>query len=172
MKTDELIQKLRTESLYKDKAVLEIMDLCMEAAGQLEALQHAVRDGADCDNCQYKTESIIKCGEDMGPCQDCVQDCYCKDCRDHSKWELEEGFKPSITNADRIRAMSDEALAKEILHRWRAETEAGNFEDMSTRWCDMKGGCVSSKGYARPCTQERILSCIKRWLQKPAEEDT
>lgn len=33
----ELIERLRTESLYKDKATLEIMDLCMEAAGALEA---------------------------------------------------------------------------------------------------------------------------------------
>lgn len=34
----ELIERLRTESLYKDKATLEIMDLCMEAAGALAAL--------------------------------------------------------------------------------------------------------------------------------------
>ena len=53
-----------------------------------------------------------------------------------------------------------------------AEMEAGKFEDISTRWCDMKGGCVSSKGYPRPCTEDRLLACIKRWLQQPAEEDT
>ena len=29
---NELIERLRTESLYRDKATLEIMDLCMEAA--------------------------------------------------------------------------------------------------------------------------------------------
>lgn len=34
----DLIERLRTESLYKDKATLEIMDLCMEAADALEAL--------------------------------------------------------------------------------------------------------------------------------------
>lgn len=72
-------------------------------------------------------------------------------------------------NADRIRAMSDEELAIKILRRWRAENEAGNFEDISTQWCDMKGGCISSKGYLRPCTEARILDCIKRWLQQPAE---
>ena len=32
MADQELIRALRTESLYKDKATLEIMDLCMEAA--------------------------------------------------------------------------------------------------------------------------------------------
>ena len=36
MTNNELIQKLRTESLYKDNATLEIMDLCMEAASALE----------------------------------------------------------------------------------------------------------------------------------------
>ena len=35
----ELIERLRTESLYKDKATLEIMDLCMEAADALAVLQ-------------------------------------------------------------------------------------------------------------------------------------
>ena len=35
----ELIERLRTESLYKDKATLEIMDLCMEAADALSVLQ-------------------------------------------------------------------------------------------------------------------------------------
>lgn len=75
------------------------------------------------------------------------------------------------SNADRIRGMSDDRLAKEILLRWRAETETGNFEDISTQWCDMNGGCVSNKGYPRPCTENRILDCIKRWLQQPAEEE-
>lgn len=33
-----LIERLRTESLYKDKATLEIMDLCMEASDAIAAL--------------------------------------------------------------------------------------------------------------------------------------
>lgn len=82
------------------------------------------------------------------------------------------GETSTITNGGKIRAMDDDRLAQEILRRWRAEMEAGKFEDISTRWCDMKGGCVSSKGYPRPCTEERLLACIKRWLQQPAEEDT
>lgn len=80
------------------------------------------------------------------------------------------GVTSTITNGGKIRSMDDDRLAQEILHRWRAEMEAGKFEDISTRWCDMKGGCVSSKGYPRPCTEERLLACIKRWLQQPAEE--
>ena len=39
MEIEKLIEKLRTESLYKDKATLEIMDLCMDAALALEQLR-------------------------------------------------------------------------------------------------------------------------------------
>lgn len=35
---EDLIKRLREESLYKDKATLEIMDICMEAADALENL--------------------------------------------------------------------------------------------------------------------------------------
>lgn len=38
MNTDEIVRELRTESLYKDKATLEIMDLCMSAANLIESL--------------------------------------------------------------------------------------------------------------------------------------
>lgn len=39
MDVNKLIERLRTESLYKDKATLEIMDLCMEAAYAISKLQ-------------------------------------------------------------------------------------------------------------------------------------
>ena len=39
MDYDKLIERLRTESLYADKASLEIMDLCMEAAAAISTLQ-------------------------------------------------------------------------------------------------------------------------------------
>lgn len=47
----ELIERLRTESLYKDKATLEIMDLCMETADVLEALAM--------ENCGLKANKAI-----------------------------------------------------------------------------------------------------------------
>lgn len=40
MDIDKLIERLRTESLYKDNATLKIMDLCMEAAESLERLNN------------------------------------------------------------------------------------------------------------------------------------
>ena len=45
----ELIERLRTESLYKDKATLEIMDLCMEAADVIAALSE--------ENAQLRAEA-------------------------------------------------------------------------------------------------------------------
>lgn len=39
MDIETLIERLRTESLYADKASLEIMDLCMDAATALSTLQ-------------------------------------------------------------------------------------------------------------------------------------
>lgn len=39
MDVENLIERLRAESLYKDKATLEIMDLCMDAAAVLSTLQ-------------------------------------------------------------------------------------------------------------------------------------
>ena len=38
MEIEKLIEQLRTESLYADKASLEIMDLCMDAATALSKL--------------------------------------------------------------------------------------------------------------------------------------
>ena len=39
MDYDKLIERLRTDSLYADRASLEIMDLCMDAATALSTIQ-------------------------------------------------------------------------------------------------------------------------------------
>ena len=77
----------------------------------------------------------------------------------------------TVTVADAIRRMSDEELATEIIRRWRSEVEDGKLEDISRRWCDMQGGCVSSRGYHRPCTDNRLFACVLRWLRAPVKED-
>ena len=75
MEIEKLKDMLRTESLYKDKATLEIMDLCMEAATALEQLQ------AEND----RLKEIVYCYCDMCIdqdgvlwCQSCDEKCdYC-----------------------------------------------------------------------------------------------
>ena len=65
MDIEKLIERLRTDSLYADKASLEIMDWCMDAAAALEQVKRekdaAVSDletvmayrGDNLDTCQF-----------------------------------------------------------------------------------------------------------------------
>ena len=55
MDYDKLIERLRTESLYADKASLEIMDLCMEAATALSTLQ------AENEKLRAELEQVKQC---------------------------------------------------------------------------------------------------------------
>lgn len=65
-----------------------------------------------------------------------------------TKWEAAEHYKPD-TNADRIRAMSDEELAKWI-------------DDMYCQcvWCDVKKD---------DCNDTKCTECIEKWLKQPAD---
>ena len=65
-----------------------------------------------------------------------------------TKWEAKANCKPQ-TNADRIRAMSDEELAWELM-TWRIETEA-KYHGVESNY---------------PNTQKSILE----WLKQPAED--
>ena len=69
----------------------------------------------------------------------------------------EEPFMPPMTNADRIRAMSDEKLAEFI-----SRIEIGDF-----------GPLVYGKTFCDLCSgQYECDDCRLWWLQQPAEEDT
>ena len=65
MEIEKLIEKLRTESLYKDKATLEIMDLCMDAALALEQLQ------AENDRLKRERDDAIRQLKFFAPCAGC-----------------------------------------------------------------------------------------------------
>ncbi len=70
---------------------------------------------------------------------------------------------PTQTNADRIRAMSDESLAEKIYDIWRGEVERG--ADLAFNWC-REDYCTSEE-----CDPEKHKACILRWLRSPAKED-
>lgn len=57
MDIEKLIEQLRTESLYADKASLEIMDLCMDAATALSTLQ------AENEKLRAELEQVKRCIE-------------------------------------------------------------------------------------------------------------
>ena len=79
MDIEKLIEQLRTESLYTDKASLEIMDLCMDAANALSTLQtenaqlraelEQVR--RELDVAVSDLEYVISLGGNMDTCQLC-----------------------------------------------------------------------------------------------------
>lgn len=94
-----------------------------------------------CDNCKYDVWDYVG----HKPCENCVS----KGNEPPSFWEASENYTP-MTNADRIRAMSDEELAWELM-TWRLETEAKHH------------GVESNY----PNTQKSILE----WLKQPAEVD-
>lgn len=64
--------------------------------------------------------------------------------------------KPVVSNADRIRAMSDEELAigiHAVTLGWRGQSA----------WCDF--GCNNPR-------ENGCDKCILKWLKQPAKEDT
>ena len=65
----------------------------------------------------------------------------------------EEPFMPPMTNADRIRAMSDEELAKFIATPCQCEVRP------------------KRDGF-RECGNDLCLQYLLKWLQSPTEEDT
>lgn len=80
--------------------------------------------------------------------------------RDPQAHIVEEEYH--FTNADHIRAMSDEALAEKLYDIWRGEVERGN--DLATNWCH------SDCGSSEDCDPEKHKACILRWLRQPAKE--
>ena len=86
MDIEKLIERLRTESLYADKASLEIMDLCMEAATALSTLQgenEKLRADLECVTAERDAaiedleEIMFKGGHNIDTCHFCANgQCY------------------------------------------------------------------------------------------------
>lgn len=72
-----------------------------------------------------------------------------------------ENYRPK-TQADAIRALSDEELAKQLFNIWNASLGGGPLVDVSDLWCRPDGFCEKSG-----CTDEKIMTCILAWLKSP-----
>lgn len=101
---------------------------------------------ANCDNCKHDDEDAFDCTE-------------CLATRPPSLWEPSENYEPP-TNADRIRAMSDEELAKWLADMWDC-CYCSEYE---------RTGCHPLFS-AEPCDQKCEQHCLE-WLKKPYKEDT
>lgn len=98
----------------------------------------------ECENCAYKSE--FKSAE----CGSCVVSYY-----DGEQQGLPSNFKPKpMTNADRIRAMSDEELA-ELL---------SNEVPHDCAYCNLVCATFDGDKFAGSCQ-----NAFYRWLQQPAE---
>ena len=94
MEIEKLIEQLRTESLYADKASLEIMDLCMDAATALSTLQ--------AENAQLRAELEYEREHANAYYEECGQ------------WEAEnEKLRAELEQVKRER---DAAVA--LVHEW------------------------------------------------------
>ena len=63
-----------------------------------------------------------------------------------------------MTNADRIRSMTDEEIAEFMLG-----TAVGL--DTTCLWCDGKNNCIDETGDIT-CDDEKAKGCIIRWLKR------
>lgn len=94
-------------------------------------------------------------------CDRCVADCR------HEKNPNEivvqcGAFKAPQTNADRIRSMSDEELARNINRLLEGE--------ISTPYCRELPECDTDVERDVPIPLERCEQCVLHWLRQPAEE--
>jgi hypothetical protein len=90
MNIEKLIERLRTESLYKDKATLEIMDLCIEAADALSTLQaENEKLRAEQERVKRERDAAIRDLEMVSVCDTCVHEHApsCPGCNDAENWE-------------------------------------------------------------------------------------
>ena len=92
-----------------------------------------------CDKCKYNSKS-----ESEYPCNQCVHNATDK-------------FKP-ITNADRVRSMSDEELAEFLLKVNTAYAEPCMTGESDCKWEDY------------PTHDKGCKNCFLEWLQSEAEQ--
>lgn len=72
------------------------------------------------------------------------------------------------TNADRIRRMSDDALAEYIILSPDMEFEVCRYCKYGNDVLDDRGQCLAPRGH---CIAEERCEALKRWLQQPAKEN-
>ena len=86
------------------------------------------------------------------------ENCVVEHCADRNRGQVvfcsSHTTKPIQTHADRIRAMSDEELAKLI------------YEVDGLGWCKSLPECIKAEGLI---PKEKCIGCALAWLRQPAE---
>lgn len=102
----------------------------------------------------------------MSNCKLCLADCAFKG-NDMKKGNC-KGYIP-MSNADRIRAMSDEELAEFLILSPEMEFDVCRFCEYGNTSGDDRGICLTKDGI---CRAEANCAAFKKWLRQPAKEDT
>ena len=106
---EELIRRLREEPLDSNKAALPIMDLCIDAAAAIENLSHRL-DMAQGER-DAVTRHMIELEQEVGRLRE-ERDAAISALRQQEHFrDVTKKVEP-LTNAQKIRSMSDEELAK------------------------------------------------------------
>ena len=80
-----------------------------------------------------------------------------------------EPFMPPMTNADRIRSMSNEELAEFLILSPEMEFDVCRFCEYGNTSGDDRGICLTKDGI---CRAEANCAAFKKWLRQPAEKGT
>lgn len=94
---------------------------------------------------------------DRKVCASCSEDACFAEGSDCHRYNLETVAQP-MTNADRIRAMSDEELAEVIYKRIGGELTCGNLPQ-----------CKDDVDNDREIPDKRCIGCVLSWLRQPVE---
>lgn len=73
---------------------------------------------------------------------------------------LIDTFLPAMTNGDRIRAMTDEELAKVMV---------ATYVDEQIHYCQNKQECIDAMDRGDVDFDEKCIGCFVEWLRQPAE---
>lgn len=79
------------------------------------------------------------------------------------------GSAVPMTNADRIRGMSDEELAEFLILSPEMEFDVCKFCEYGNTSGDDRGICLTKDGI---CRAEANCEAFKKWLRQPTKEDT
>lgn len=97
--------------------------------------------------------------------ESCIVTGWREECPQCKGWRT---IDPPITNAEKIREMTDEEIAEKLLALEKGELAPESFPLL---WCEAKApGCdLSDPSFV--CTDELAKACILRWLRSPADDE-
>lgn len=74
-------------------------------------------------------------------------------------WYKKDCENKVVTHADKLRAMSDEELAKAL------------YENAECKWCRNEPACGEMLDSEKQIEDSKCIGCVLAWLKQPVEED-